>query len=195
MKLIFATHNEHKAQEVGSILGIDNLEVATLSQVGYHEEIVEDGLTLEENASIKSRTIYDKFGGNVFSEDTGLEVMALNMEPGVHTARYAGEQKSAADNMNKLLFALEGTHDRTARFRTVVSLIWEGEEYLFEGIVNGRIAGSKSGTDGFGYDPIFIPFGYDKTFAELPASVKNSISHRFRAMCQMQSFFKTLVTF
>lgn len=187
--LIFATHNAHKLEEIQQILSVsDKLTITNLAEIGFHDEIEETSLTLEGNASIKSRAVYDREGGNVFSEDTGLEVMALGMEPGVHTARYAGESRDADANMDKLLSALANSKERTARFRTVISLLWEGEEHLFEGIVNGRIALSKSGTTGFGYDPIFIPYGYDRTFAELSSDIKNGISHRYRAMCGMQKF-------
>ena len=192
--LIFATHNAHKLVEVQQILSLsDKLVIENLDSIGFHDEIEETADTLSGNASIKSRTVYDSHGGNVFSEDTGLEVMALGMAPGVHTARYAGESRDANANMDKLLAALQDLPERTARFRTVISLIWVGEEHSFEGIVNGRIALEKAGTTGFGYDPIFIPYGYDKTFAELSSVVKNGISHRYRAMCSMQKFLKNRV--
>lgn len=188
MELIFATHNKHKAEEVHEILGIDGLKITTLEDLGYTNDIEETGFTLSENALIKSKTIYEEYGGHVFSEDTGLEVMALDMAPGVHTARYAGEGRDAGANMDKLLAALGNGMDRTARFRTVVSLIWEGKEYFFSGIVNGTIAYEKSGEAGFGYDPIFIPYGHMKTFAELASDVKNGISHRYRAISGMQRY-------
>lgn len=186
--LIFATSNAHKLEEVTAILDNQLIELKSLKDIGYNQEIEETGSTLSENATIKSKTIFESIGGNVFSEDTGLEVMSLGMAPGVITARYAGPQRNAEDNMNKLLEELEDGRDRTARFKTVLSLIWEGEEYLFEGIVNGTIATKKKGDTGFGYDPIFIPFGHEKTFAELPAATKNSISHRYRAVMQMKSW-------
>jgi len=192
MELIFATHNLHKAKEVHEILGIDGLKVITLKDKGFLEEIEETGQTLTENAVIKSTVIHEKYGGNVFSEDTGLEVVSLDMAPGVHTARYAGEGRDADANMDKLLSEL-GRRQRTARFRTVVSLFWEGKTFLFNGIVNGTIAYEKSGESGFGYDPIFIPYGYNQTFAELSSEEKNGISHRYRAMCRMQSFLRERV--
>ncbi len=192
--LIFATSNAHKLEEVTTILDNKLIELKSLKDIGYDQEIEETGATLSANATIKSKTIFDTTGANVFSEDTGLEVMSLGMAPGVITARYAGPQRNADDNMAKLLEALSDGRDRTARFKTVLSLIWKGEEYLFEGIVNGTIATEKRGGTGFGYDPIFIPYGYDKTFAELTIATKNSISHRYRAVMQMKSWLhRTLV--
>jgi len=190
INLIFATGNTHKAKEIAQILNFDWLHIKTLRDIGYHDEIEETGQTLEENAKLKTKTIYDIYKSNIFSEDTGLEVQALNMEPGVFTARYAGAAKDADANMNKLLSALEDKKNRTARFRTVLSLVWDNEYYLFEGIANGNIARQKHGKGGFGYDPIFIPEGYDKTFAELSADIKNSISHRGRAVAQLKDFLE-----
>lgn len=188
MELIFATNNAHKVEEVAKILDYSWLEIKTLKQIGFTEDIEESGSTLSANASIKSQAIYDQVEANIFSEDTGLEVMALGMAPGVHTARYAGEGRSAEANMDKVLTELKPHADRTARFRTIVSLIWDGEEQLFEGIVNGRIALDRQGDKGFGYDPIFIPFGYDKSFAQLDPAIKNGISHRYRAMQGLKKF-------
>ncbi len=188
--LIFATHNAHKLEEVKAMLSATNVDLISLSELGYNQDIAETGDTLLKNASIKSQTIYKAKGQSVFADDSGLEVMALDMAPGVHTARYAGEAKDNQANMRKLLQALEKKTYRTARFRTVISLIWKGEEHFFEGIVNGKIAHREAGAGGFGYDPVFIPYGYDETFATLPLEVKNGISHRYRAICNMQKFIE-----
>lgn len=190
VELVFATNNKHKVEEVALILDHPWLQIKTLSEIGFSEDIEETGTTLTANASIKSQTIYQQIGTAVFSEDTGLEVMALGMEPGVHTARYAGEGRSAEANMAKLLAELKSFSDRTARFRTIVSLIWDGKEYFFEGIVNGSIAYEVSGKQGFGYDPIFIPYGYNQSFAELEPHIKNEISHRYRAMQGLKRFLE-----
>jgi len=192
MDLIFASHNTHKVREVEDILGKELVSIKGLDDIGFHDEIEETGGTLVENALIKARAVYIKTGQNVFSDDTGLEVYALDMAPGVHTARYAGETKDADANIQKLLNALMEKQDRKARFRTVVALIYEGEEYLFEGIVEGRIAGDKAGVKGFGYDPVFIPEGYKQTFAELDAEIKNSISHRFLSIEALRTFLQDL---
>jgi len=192
VNLIFASHNAHKIQEVQEILGEDLVSIIGLKDMGFHDEIEETGDTLAENALIKARAVHGKTGQNVFSDDTGLEVYALDLAPGVHTARYAGESKDSDANMNKMLDALAGRQDRKARFRTVVALIYEGQEYLFEGIVDGNISVNRAGVKGFGYDPVFIPQGYDKTFAELDAEIKNSISHRFRAMQALRTFLQDL---
>ena len=188
MELVFATGNAHKRKEVDGMLGLDWVRLLNLKDLGWEKDIPETGSTLAANALIKARTIYEAYGRPVFSEDTGLEVMALGMAPGVHTARYAGEERSADNNMSKLLEALAGAGDRTARFRTVVALIWEGGEQLFEGVVNGQIAMARSGGEGFGYDPIFIPYGYERTFADLSLEEKNGISHRYRAMMGMKGY-------
>jgi len=192
MDLIFASHNTHKVREVEDILGKELVSIKRLDDIGFHDEIEETGGTLVENALIKARAVYIKTGQNVFSDDTGLEVYALDLAPGVHTARYAGESKDSDANMNKLLDALAGRQDRKARFRTVVALIYEGQEYLFEGIVDGNISVNRAGVKGFGYDPVFIPQGYDKTFAELDSEIKTSISHRFRAMQALRTFLQDL---
>lgn len=188
--LIFATSNAHKAQEVSQILNQENLEFKTLQDIKYNSEIEETGQTLTENALIKARTIHELTGENVFADDSGLEVWALNMAPGVHTARYAGEHKNAGDNMDKLLSALKGKENRKARFRAVIALIWGGQEELFEGIVNGEIALTKSGEGGFGYDPVFIPENYSVSFAHLSDEIKNTISHRFKAVNAMKNFLE-----
>mgnify|MGYP000932932030 FL=1 len=178
--LVFATNNPHKAKEVEQILG-GNYQVKTLRDIGCLDDIAETEATLEGNALLKARYVKENFGYDCFSEDTGLEVDALGGEPGVHTARYAGEQRNAADNMNLLLRNLDGKENRNARFRTVIALIFNGKETIMEGICEGRIATEQHGTGGFGYDPVFIPDGYEQTFAELGDDIKNRISHRARA--------------
>ncbi len=175
--LVFATNNAHKAHEVEQILG-PGFEIKTLKDIGCHEEIEETESTLEGNALLKARYVKENYGYDCFSEDTGLEVDALNGAPGVHTARYAGEDKSPEANIALLLKNLEGKSSRTARFRTIIALAFDGKETLLEGICEGRIALEKQGTGGFGYDPVFIPEGYDQSFAELGDAVKNKISHR-----------------
>jgi len=187
-QLIFATANVHKQEEVGKVIDHSKFEFVNLKDVGITEDIEETGDTLEANALIKARYVVERTKSNVFSEDTGLEVDALGGDPGVITARYAGPQKDANDNMDLLIKNLEGQEDRSAQFRAVIALIIDGQEVLFEGIVRGSIAQEKSGVDGFGYDPIFIPEGYDKTFAELPDEIKLGMSHRTRAVNKMVEF-------
>jgi len=189
-EIVFATNNVHKLEEVASLLG--NYKALSLNEIGCIEDIPETAATLEGNALLKAQYIFNKYGKNCFSDDTGLEVEALNNAPGVYSARYAGEEKSADANMNKLLVELAGKSNRNARFRTVVALILEGKEYLFEGEVKGKIIETKRGDKGFGYDPIFIPDGYTETFAELPLSVKNTISHRARAVQKLIAFLKSI---
>ncbi|MEE9437455.1 MAG: RdgB/HAM1 family non-canonical purine NTP pyrophosphatase [Saprospiraceae bacterium] len=188
--LIFATANTHKMQEVAKVIDHDKYEFLNLLDVNITEEIEETGDTLEENALIKARYVYQKTGKNVFSEDTGLEISALDGMPGVITARYAGPQKDAQKNMDLVIKNLSNYQDRSARFRAVIALIIDGNEVLFEGIVNGTIATVKSGVEGFGYDPIFIPQGHSKSFAELPDKVKLEMSHRTRAINKMLSFLE-----
>jgi XTP/dITP diphosphohydrolase len=178
--LVFATNNPHKAREIEQILG-KNWEIKTLPEIGCLEEIEETADTLEGNARLKARYVKEHYGYDCFSEDTGLEVQALGGAPGVHTARYAGDQKNPDDNMALLLQRLEGHSDRSARFRTIIALIQDGQEFLLEGICTGRIAHTKRGDKGFGYDPIFIPDSYEQSFAELGDEVKNQISHRAKA--------------
>jgi XTP/dITP diphosphohydrolase len=182
--LVFATNNAHKAREVEQILG-PGYSVKTLRDIGCTEEIEETESTLEGNALLKARYVRERYGYDCFSEDTGLEVTALAGAPGVHTARYAGETRDPAANMHLLLHNLEGVSDRSARFRTVIALVRANEEILIEGICNGRIATSESGDKGFGYDPVFIPDGYELTFAELGDDVKNNISHRAKATLKL----------
>ena len=190
--LIFATGNKHKMEEVSKVIDTSKYRLQNLKDIGIHEDIVEDGDTLEANALIKARYVHRKTSSNVFSEDTGLEVYSLGGEPGVQTARYGGPQKDADDNMNLLLKNLASHEDRSAQFRACIALIYNGQEVVFEGIVKGRIAFERSGQDGFGYDPIFIPEGYDKSFADLPEDVKLGMSHRSRALSKMCDFLNAL---
>lgn len=190
--LIFASHNANKLMEIRQILGDIPYTIHGLHDIAYSEEIIESGDTLEDNALIKARALHDAGYSNVFADDTGLEVYALNNRPGVHTARFAGAGSSAEANMNKLLELLENETLRDARFRTVIALIMDGKEYLFEGIVEGRIATGKKGEGGFGYDPIFIPESHSHSFAEMTADQKNAISHRKRAFAAMLKFMRRL---
>jgi XTP/dITP diphosphohydrolase len=187
MKLIFATNNQHKIDEVRHAIG-NKFELMTLKEGGIDIDIPEPHDTLEENATEKSRTIYGITHINCFSEDTGLEVTALNGEPGVKSARYAGEDKSFDRNIDKLLQNLQGKPDTRARFRTVISLILEGRETLFEGVCNGRIIPERRGNEGFGYDPVFIPDGSAKTFAEMSLAEKDQFSHRAKATAKLVAF-------
>lgn len=187
MKLIFATNNPHKIEEVKNIVG-NSIELLTLNEIGCHTDIPETANTLEENAAMKSHYIYQHFQVDCFADDTGLEIEALHQAPGVYSARYAGPEKSSESNMQKVLQELKGISNRKARFRTVISLIIDGKEHLFEGIINGKITEEKHGDSGFGYDPIFIPDGYTKTFAELGEDIKNKISHRAKAIEQLSNF-------
>jgi XTP/dITP diphosphohydrolase len=191
-EIVFATNNEHKLSEIRSILG-EEFEVKSLNDIGCHEEIPEDFDTLEDNAAQKAHYIFDKFHVDCFADDTGLEVEALNGEPGVHSARYAeGTDHDSEANMDKLLQKLDGQENRNARFRTVIALIQKGEPEakvsLFQGTVYGVITKEKSGAEGFGYDPIFQPDGYDQTFAELGNDIKNNISHRAHAVSKLAEF-------
>lgn len=188
-ELIFATNNPNKIREVQELLG-DRYCIVTPVSIGITDEIPEDYDTLEQNALQKARYIYAKTGLDCFADDTGLEVTALNGEPGVLSARYAGPHKNSADNIRKLLSKLIRINNREARFRTAVALIMNGKEYLFEGIVAGKIIDTLRGTDGFGYDPVFIPDGYDQTFAEMPLELKNRMSHRARAVTKLVDFLK-----
>lgn len=189
MKIVFATNNAHKLSEVKAVLG-EGFELVTLREVGITEEIPETGATLEENASQKARYVYDRTGLDCFADDTGLEVEALDGRPGVRSARYAGEGHDFKANNRKLIAELEGKENRRARFRTVISLIRGGVEQQVEGIVRGVIATEESGTEGFGYDPLFIPEGSDVTFAEMSAEAKNAISHRGRAVAALVKILK-----
>jgi len=190
-KIVFATNNFNKLNELKRIIG-DRMEVLSLNDINVHEDIPETGVTLAENASQKSHFIYDKFHLDCFADDTGLEVEALNGAPGVYSARYAGNNATYNDNVNKLLHELEGKSNRKAAFKTVISLILDGKEYQFEGRVDGVITHDKRGTGGFGYDPVFLPDDYTQTFAEMPMELKNTISHRGRATAKLVAFLKTL---
>ena len=187
MKLIFATNNRYKAEEIQAMLP-STIHVSTLKDVGIEEDIPEEQDTLEGNASQKAQTIYQRLSANCFADDTGLEIEALGGAPGVHSARYAGADKDSEANMNKVLKKLENTDNRKARFRTVISLILDGKEMFFEGIVNGHILREKRGEEGFGYDPVFLPDGYDQTFAQIPMNEKNKISHRSRAIQKLANY-------
>jgi len=188
-KLVVATNNAHKLEEIAAILG-DEMELLSLKDIQCHADIPETADTLEGNARQKARYIYDNYGMDCFADDTGLEVEALNGAPGVFSARYAGDGHNSEANMRKLLKELEGIDNRKAQFRTAICLIQNGEEYLFEGIVKGEIIGEKRGGAGFGYDPIFVPEGHDLTFAELGNDIKNTISHRARAVEKLCLFLK-----
>lgn len=187
MELIFATNNQHKATEINSLLG-QNWAVKSLADLNFNEEVPETGDTLEDNALEKARYIHQLWGKNCFADDTGLEVEALHGAPGVFSARYAGEDKDSSKNINRLLEELKGQSNRKARFRTVIALIIEGREFLFEGIVNGQILENREGNGGFGYDPVFKPDEADVSFAQMPLSEKNLISHRARAMKKLTDF-------
>ncbi len=190
MKLVFATNNAHKLEEVSAMLG-DTFELLSLNDINCHADIPETADTLEGNARLKASFVYQNYGLNCFADDTGLEVEALGGAPGVYSARYAGgEGHDSEANMRKLLAELEGKDNRKARFRTAISLILDGKEYLFEGIVNGEITTEKRGDSGFGYDPVFRPDGYEQTFAELGHEIKNQISHRARAVQKLCEFLR-----
>ncbi|MCU0362038.1 MAG: RdgB/HAM1 family non-canonical purine NTP pyrophosphatase [Bacteroidales bacterium] len=187
IKLIFASANEHKIREIGSILG-SSFSLGSLSDAGITEDIPENEDTLEGNALSKARYVHRLTGMNVFADDTGLEVTALGGAPGVHSARFAGEAKNPSDNIDKLLSLLGNTSNRKARFRTVIALILDGREHLFEGVAEGRIINEKRGSEGFGYDPVFVPEGHELTFAEMSLALKNTISHRARAFEALRLF-------
>ncbi|MDX1364007.1 non-canonical purine NTP diphosphatase [Arenibacter latericius] len=189
MQLVFATNNRNKLQEVQKLFPPD-IKLLSLEDIGCHEEIEETEPTLEGNAILKANYITKHYGYSCFADDTGLLVDALNGEPGVHSARYAGNQKNTEDNINKLLTNLKGELNRSAHFKTVIALNHNKEQFLFQGIVTGTLTTERKGEKGFGYDPIFIPDGYDKTFAEIPMDIKNKISHRAKATQQLLAFFK-----
>ncbi len=188
-ELIFATQNKHKIEEIRNVVG-DFFDIISLNELNYFEEIPETGLTLKENALQKASFVHQLFNINCFADDTGLEVEALNGEPGVYSARYAGEGRSFEDNMNKVLEKLDGKSNRKACFKTVIALIMNGQQYFFEGVVDGVILKEKKGKVGFGYDPIFQPNGYDLTFAQMNLDLKNQISHRAKATKKLIDFLK-----
>ncbi|MGQ7946947.1 non-canonical purine NTP diphosphatase [Flavobacterium sp. WC2509] len=187
MKIVFATNNKNKIKEIQSMLP-PSIEIISLESIGCHEEIPETADTIEGNAIMKANYVTEKYGFDCFADDTGLEVDALNGEPGVFSARYAGEQKLAEDNMEKLLLNLKNEANREAQFKTVITLNLKGEQYLFTGIARGVITLEKIGDEGFGYDPIFRPEGYKETFAQLSLATKNTISHRGKATQKLISF-------
>ena len=188
-KLVVATNNAHKLEEIAAILG-DEMELLSLKDIHCDADIPETADTLEGNARQKAMYIYENYGMDCFADDTGLEVEALNGAPGVYSARYAGDGHDSEANMQKLLHELEDKENRKAQFRTAICLILEGKEYLFEGIVKGEIIKEKRGGAGFGYDPIFVPEGHELTFAELGNDIKNTISHRARAVEKLCLFLK-----
>ncbi|KEO73379.1 non-canonical purine NTP diphosphatase [Anditalea andensis] len=189
MKICFATNNEKKIAEVKATLGVD-FTLVSLADIGCTEELPETGDTLEHNAFEKARYVYDNYGVSCFADDTGLEVEALDLAPGVYSGRFAGEPRSDERNVSLLLEKMEGKVNRKARFRTVIALILEGEEHRFEGIAAGTITKTKSGQSGFGYDPIFRPDGQEETFAEMKMEDKNRISHRGKAVQQLIRFLQ-----
>jgi len=187
MKLVFATHNLNKLKEIEQLLP-KSIELLSLNDLFFTDEIEETASTLSENALIKAKHIYEKFGINCFADDSGLEVEALGGAPGVYSARYAGEDQNAENNMKKLLKELEGKSSRKATFKTVISLLLDGKEQYFEGLIEGEITFEKQGNQGFGYDPVFKPTGHTETFAQMTAQQKNSISHRARAVNKLVDF-------
>src|SRR4030095_11317681 len=198
MKLIFASNNQHKIEELKAFAGketdSDRIEIVSLKDAGIDVDIPEPHDTLEENASEKSWTIYKLTGNDCFSEDTGLEIEALNGEPGVKSARYAGDNRSFKDNIEKVLIKLANQPNRNARFRAVISLIIDGNETQFEGICNGKIIDAPQGTEGFGYDPIFIPDGSKQSFAEMSIEEKNRFNHRAKAAAKLVAFLQNMKT-
>lgn len=188
-QIVFATNNKNKLREIREIMS-DLYEVLSLDDIGCHEEIVEDADTIEGNAKIKADFVTNKYHVDCFADDTGLEVEALNGAPGVYSARYAGEHCSYQDNVNKMLNAMKGKTNRKAAFRTVIALNFDGKSYTFEGRCDGQIIETQRGTDGFGYDPIFMPNGFSQTFAEMSHEEKNAISHRGRATQKLIDFLR-----
>lgn len=191
MKLVFASNNKNKIKEIQQLLP-DSIEILSLETIGCHEEIPETSDTIEGNAVLKANYVTEKYGYDCFADDTGLEVEALNGEPGVYSARYAGEQRNAEDNMDLLLKNLVGQNNRTAQFKTVIALNLNGTQRLFTGIAKGKITTEKSGNQGFGYDPIFQPEGFQETFADLSLETKNQISHRGKATQLLISYLNEI---
>lgn len=187
MEIVFASNNPNKIKEIKSLLG-NSFALLSLSDLNILEDIPENEPFIEGNALYKARYVHNVTGMNVFADDTGLEVEALNGLPGVHSARFAGENKDSSANIEKILTMLSGSKNRNAQFRTVIALIFERKEYLFEGIVRGKIINEKRGSEGFGYDPVFIPEGKTRTFAEMELEEKNSVSHRARAFEKLKEF-------
>ena len=191
VELVFATNNLHKLNEMSRLIG-NKFQLLSLRDINCFDDIPETADTLEGNAALKARFIWEKFGRSCFADDTGLEVEALNGSPGVYSARYAGEDQNSEANLAKVLCELEGKSNRNARFRTVICLILEGKEYFFEGIVDGSLLSDKRGVEGFGYDPIFVPDGYDITFAEMDLNEKNKMSHRGKATEMLIHYLNSL---
>ena len=191
MKIVFASNNKNKIQEIQSMLP-EKIQIISLESIGCFEEIPETADTIEGNAIMKANYISQKYGFDCFADDTGLEVDSLNGQPGVYSARFAGEQRNADDNMNKLLIELTDQSNRNAHFKTVIALNFKGRQYLFTGIASGEIIFEKMGSGGFGYDPIFKPSGYENTFAELSLEIKNEISHRGKATKLLFEFLQNL---
>ena len=191
MQLVFASNNKNKINEIQQLLP-NSIEILSLEAIGCHEEIPETADTIEGNAILKANYVSQKYGYDCFADDTGLEVEALNGEPGVYSARYAGEQRNAEDNMNLLLDNLVKKNNRTAQFKTVIALNLNGKQQLFTGIAKGKITTEKSGNQGFGYDPIFQPEGYQETFADLSMETKNQISHRGKATQLLISYLNEI---
>jgi len=191
MELVFATNNQHKLRELQQILG-QHFNLLSLNDIGCLEDIPEESPTIEENSMDKAVYVFEKYKKNCFADDTGLEVEALDGRPGVISARYAGDEKNMDNNIAKILMELEHHENKKARFKTVISLILDGEKYQFEGIINGKIIKEKRGNGGFGYDPVFVPDGYNTTFAEMPADDKNKISHRGLAVQKLVEFLKSI---
>ena len=189
--LVFATNNKNKIKEINHLFS-NSIELLSLEDINCKEEIPETTDTIEGNALQKARYVYEKYGYNCFADDTGLEIENLNNAPGIYSARYAGNHKSSEDNMKKVLSELEDSTNREAQFKTVISLIIDGKETLFEGIVKGVITENKSGSEGFGYDPIFQPKGYDITFSEMNLAEKNKISHRGKAVRRLADYLISL---
>ena len=187
MQIIFATNNDNKLKEIRHIIG-NSFDLLSLGDINFEKDIPENEPTLEGNALFKARYIYQTTGMNVFADDTGLEIEALNGQPGVWSARFAGEDKDSNANIEKVLSLLEKSENRKARFRTVIALIFNSKEYLFEGIINGIIIREKKGIEGFGYDPVFVPEGKNLTFAEMDLDEKNTISHRAEAFKKLKEF-------
>lgn len=190
-ELVFATNNPHKLAEIREILG-NRFHIKSLTEIGCNEDIRENGDTLEANAIEKARYVAEKYGVDCFADDTGLEVEALDMQPGVHSARYAGPGRNSSDNIEKLLRELQQHENKNARFRTIIALSINGKILLFEGLVPGKIIDNLRGTSGFGYDPVFVPDGYEDTFAEMPSGIKNSISHRAMAMAALVNYLNSV---
>lgn len=191
-ELVFATNNLHKIEEISALLK-ENIKISCLKDIGCFDSLPENKSTIEGNASEKSWYIYDNYMRNCFADDTALEIEALNNEPGVFSARYAGPENNSEANIKKVLMKLKGKSNRKARFRTVISLIVDDQEFFFEGLITGTIIHEKRGFSGFGYDPVFLPDGYNQTFAEMKIDIKNTISHRALAITKLVNFLSTAI--